>query len=94
MHKVPEMEWMFHDVPSPEDEMLTVEEGVELNQALLDGLFNLSATEQRIVEALYLGEEYVTQKELAEELGVDQATVSRWLDQALEKIKAHVVSVG
>jgi RNA polymerase sigma factor (sigma-70 family) len=88
--KVPEMEWMFHDVPSPEEEVIEREKEDELALMLRQSFDSLTPMEQKVIEALYLREEQPYQKDVAEELGITQGRVSQLEASALDRLKKEL----
>lgn len=90
--KVPEMEWMFHDVPSPEEEMVEREKEDELMLMLKDSFHSLTPMEQKVIEAIYLREgDPPLQQAVAEELGITQARVSQLQASALDRLKKELL---
>lgn len=89
--KVPEMEWMFHDVPSPEEEAIEKEDEVELDKMIREGLGSLTGMERRVIEAMYFTDEPPSQQALADELGVNQKRVSRLHFNALSRMKINLL---
>lgn len=80
---------------------MTVNRKAQLSQEVIANLANLKTTARRklIARLLYLSTKRITQKEIAQELGVDESTISRDVhskayrdecESLRETLKAHI----
>lgn len=74
----------IQDMTQPFDEKIIEENEIE---RLRDAVAHLSLEERFIVEALYFGENPMTQRELAKELGIAVSTLNERKSKIFEKIK-------
>lgn len=84
------MEWMFKDVPSPEEEMIVQEEEESLGLRLKEAFLSLTPMEQIVMDSMYQGEEALSQGDVAKELRISKQRVSQLHTSALEKLKKEV----
>jgi RNA polymerase sigma factor (sigma-70 family) len=92
MSKVPEMEWMFHNSPSPEEEMMAKEGAERVEKDVASAFEAIEALPERQKEVMkHMYEDGLGLKATAQIMGITPGAVHKLHVRAKKRVKIDVL---
>ncbi len=84
--------WLVSQEPSPEQRLISQDEGERNHRMLLEGLEKLDERSLEIIRSRWLSEQKATLQELADRFGVSAERIRQLESAAMKKLKAQMVA--